>query len=567
MVSASAATMSLISKGQSFGIGQEFTADLIVNSENADINAAQAVINFPPEILQVVSVDRGKSVFNFWVEDPSISSGKVSFIGGTSESVTGNSLLVFTVKFKTVGAGRADIGVSDGIVTASDGKGTNVLSTVRGATVTVSTSVSSPTPSPETIQVVQPQRIIREAVPSAKLPSKPKVSVNLYPDPSKWYNHSGDVVALWEVPEDVLQVASLIDQNPTAIPTKFDKELFNGKNFGALKEGIWYLHVRFKNSAGGGPASHYRLALDFKPPLPFRIETSEGLRMEGEQDKLTTDNPQPILTLRSNDSLSGIEKYTAQIDGQESVEAPAGGFKLPLQPPGTRTVTIKAIDNAGNAQEKSLILEITPLASPVITFINKDNFAGEGQIVIRGTTIAGYSVNALLKKAAGDAVTAADVAADQQGNWETVIDHPLGSGSYFFEVVAKDSRGALSLPVKSEVFKIKERPLFTIAGFGITQFWFFVGLIVILLAGFGVGTLSHHLWKAQLARRTVVAQRDVVSSFDVIGKDIDKALSNYQDNRVSKTEASEIDFLLKKVKGNLGKMKKYIVENIDEIPK
>ena len=48
---------------------------------------------------------------------------------------------------------------------------------------------------------------------------------------------------------------------------------------------------------------------------------------------------------------------------------------------------------------------------------------------------------------------------------------------------------------------------------------------------------------------------------------MDKAISSYSDKRISKEEASEMAFLLKKAKDNLGKMQKYIVENIDEIRK
>lgn len=561
-LSASAATMSLTPKGQSFAIGQEFTADLVINSENVNINAAQAVINFPPAILQAVSIDRSKSVFNFWVEDPAIASGKISFIGGTSENISGGSLLVFTVRFKTIGAGRADITISDGIVTASDGKGTNVLSTVRGGAVTVSTTVASPAAVPQE----QPTPIVREAVSATRLPSAPSVKVGLYPDQSKWYKHVGDVIALWDVPPDVIQVAALINQTPVATPTTFDKELFNGKNFGQLKEGIWYLHVRFKNNVGNGPTAHYRIAVDTTPPISFRIETSEGLRIEGAQDKLRTDNPQPFLSFGTNDALSGISKYIIQINGQESIETEKGELKLPLQPPGTRMASVKALDNAGNIQERSLEIEIIPIASPVITFINKNIFAGEGEILIRGTA-AVELVRITLKKETGDVVATADAAVDKQGNWETIIEQPLRKGAYFFEVIAQDKRGALSLPIKSELFKVREKPLFIVAGVGITQFWFFTSIIILLIGGFGVGLMSHRLWKAQLSRKTIVAQRDVVSSFDVIGKDVEKALSSYSDKRVTKSEASEISFLLKKVKEDLGKMQKYIVENIDEIRK
>lgn len=551
---ASAASLSLIPQGQSFGIGQEFNVNLMLDTNDARINAAQAVINFKSNVLQFVSADRSKSVFNFWVEDPGASAGGVSFIGGTDEAISGKSLLIFTFRLKAIGAGSTDLTISDGIVTASDGKGTNVLSTVRGTSVTVSTSVSAPQISQE-----EPQRIVREPVAVSRLPIAPVVRVNLYPDQSKWYNYLGEVIALWDVPPDVVQVAAVIDQSPNTIPQVFDRELFNGKNFGQLKDGIWYLHVRFKNNVGNGPTAHYKLSVDTVPPVDFGITVTEGV---------STDNPQPTINFKTNDALSGIDRYEIKVDDREAVMGEPSWFyyKLPLLAPGKHLVKVKALDRAGNVREKSVNLETLPIESPVITSFNKDIFIGEGDLLVRGTAKPDYIIRAVARKSSGDFIGEALATADKGGNWELVIDQPFKKGTYYLEAVAQDGRGALSLPVKSEQFKIREKPIFIVAGFGITKTWFFVGLIVILLGGFLSGWLFYHLWKAQLSRKAIVAQRDIVAMSENIKKDLDKALASYTDKQVNEQEAAEIEFLIKKVKDNLEKTQKYVTKNIEEIP-
>ena len=185
--------------------------------------------------------------------------------------------------------------------------------------------------------------------------------------------------------------------------------------------------------------------------------------------------------------------------------------------------------------------------------------------MISGTAIPNASAVIFIKTRKGAVAAEAVAKADKNGNWEARIAEPLKKGTYSAEVLARDQREALSLPVHSEFIKVRERPIITIAGFGITQFWFFVGLIVILFLGFGGGWFSYRLWREQLGRKVVIAERDVVTVFNLIKTDVDKALRSYADKRVDEREATEMEFLLNKIKGNLEKMQKYILENIKEI--
>lgn len=549
-----AATMYLVPAEQASSIGQEVSVQVLIDSEGSDINAAQAVIRFPGNILSFSSVDRSKSVFGFWVEDPSVSDSALSFIGGTTQGISGKSLQAFTAKFKVIGSGKANFSIGDAIVTAADGKGTNILTSAKGGSVTV--SVSSVSPAPAAAPQEQPSKIVRAPASASKLPSLPVLKVNLYPDPARWYNQKGEAIVLWNLPEDVSQVAATIDRNPNGIPADFGKDLSNGKNFGELEEGVWYAHVRFKNNVGNSPVASYRLAIDRTAPPLFKVVSVYGLE---------SDNPQPLITYSAKDSLSGIEKYIINVGPTDVVETKAEEVKLPVLSPGKATISVTAVDQAGNSTKSSVDLNIKPLPSPVITFIRKDVFAGEGGLILRGTSGKDLLVSAIIRDGNKSIVASAVAAADRSGNWEILINQPLKKGSYTAEAVSQDSRGARSFPVVSEPFKVRVAPLLTILGISITATWFFLGLIIILIVAFGSGFIANLLWRKQMDRKSVIAQRDASNVFEAIKKDVETMLSHYKDAKISEMEAAEMEFILKKVKANLEKMKKYIVQSIGEI--
>ena len=147
------------------------------------------------------------------------------------------------------------------------------------------------------------------------------------------------------------------------------------------------------------------------------------------------------------------------------------------------------------------------------------------------------------------------------------MDKPLKTGKYIVEVIAKDARGALSLPVTSEVVTVKQRPVLILGSLEITQFWFFTLLIVILLGGFGAAWLYVRLKEAQQARKVIIAQRDIANAIATIKKDVDGILAKYADDKIDETEVSEIQYLAKKISTNLDRARKYIVEDIGDINK
>lgn len=275
---AHAAVISLVPSAERVDVNQEVVVTILVDTQDLPINAVEAVMHYSVATVRAVSVDTGDSIFDVWVESPVINAaaGTVRFVGGMFAGVSGTSLELFKIRFRGVGAGTAEISVTDASVIASDGRGTNVFAGAPSVRIVVgrTPTASPPTVSPvETLAVVatpQPQRVIREAVPARALPAAPKLEVPLYPNQERWYNRIGKTVVFWNLPEDVTHVAVAADQNPNTIPQKSEPALVNGKDLGALREGIWYVHVRFRNNVGWGQTSHYRISLDTSPPTSVR---------------------------------------------------------------------------------------------------------------------------------------------------------------------------------------------------------------------------------------------------------------------------------------------------------
>ncbi len=131
---ADAAVLFLDSKTENLGIGDSFGVNLKINNEDVNLNAAQATIKFPPNILEVASLDYSDSVFDLWLQEPYFSNndGTIGFIGGSSRGLKDLSLQILKIVFRVKGNGIANLIVDDAAVTANDGRGTNILSLVKG---------------------------------------------------------------------------------------------------------------------------------------------------------------------------------------------------------------------------------------------------------------------------------------------------------------------------------------------------------------------------------------------------------------------------------------------------
>jgi hypothetical protein len=556
----SAATLYLSSDKEVVNIGETLEVIIKIDSEDVGINAAQATLQFPKDILEVKNLDKSDSIFNFWLEEPAFSNedGKVTFIGGSSFGSSGKSLKVLKAIFKVKGSGQIKFVFTDGAITVSDGSGTNVLSVMLGLELTSVPKAGVGEPgleeSPST-QIPPPTQITRQPVIVQKLPIKPVIKVPLYPDPEKWYNSTANFMVQWELPADVSGVNTALDQNISYSNQKTDG-LFESKVFPIITDdGVWYLHVRFKNNVGWGPAARYRLAIDTAPPLGFLVTSLEGE---------ATDNPTPSLQFKTSDALSGLKEYQVKIGDDEAIKIPAadfdGLFQLPLQSPEKRQIMVRAIDEAGNSVDSVIFIDILPIASPTITFVTKELFSDEDKgLNIKGTALP--NTNVLLIVLQKDALIAnSTIRADEKGNWEFTFDQPLRNGKYILTIQSQDERGALSLVVKSPEVRVKNKPIIQICGFQLGMGVALILLLLIIAVGFGGGVWFYKKRQGKLALRRSVVKTDMAKVFKLIQDDIEKL----QQATVTPTEADD-EFMAKRLQENIKKMEGYLKKEIERL--
>ena len=546
---AKAATLNISIDKTAVAIGDEFTANLKINSENVSINVAQATLQFNRDILEVKKVEKTDSVFTLWLAEPEFSNtaGTVSFLGGAVTGVSGQSLQTLRITFRAKGAGKATISLTDSAVIASDGSGTNVLTSANGLELDVLTKKG----------VIGPAQITREPGIASGLPAKPEVKIPLYSDPKKWYGVSQDFSATFSLPVDVTNVAAVVNKVSAFDPT-VSEGLFDNKNFKALSDGISYLHVRFKNKIGWGVTNHYRLAVDTAPPAPFIVEVASGP---------ISDNPTPVFTFQVSDQLSGISEYAILINNQETAKTKSGSYRSNPLPPGKYNISVSAKDEAGNTTTSMTELEVLPIPSPEVTSFSQDVYVGEGGVTASGVSLPDSKVLMTIKNQFNGEVSAKETEVNENGAWLVIVDDPLKRGRYSVEVWAQDARGALSLPVKLPDLNIRLRPILTIGNLKITADVFIIILIVFFALSFAAGLLVQRFISNQRKRKIVVAARDVEAFLGTIRKDVVFIL---QKHGVSPKDCdpgveSETGFLLKKIDDRIKKFERYILENIEEI--
>lgn len=562
----SAAVMYIVPESGNFNLKEEMSIDIKINSEEESINAAQATLRWPANVLEFIGVSKESSSFNFWVEEPIVSpdGNSLNFIGGTAKGISGSALQILKMRFRTQGAGAAEISLSDAAITASDGKGTNVLSKIKGASLRVGGEVVEPK-APESVSlpeiIPQPVRVERKAIPASQLPQKPVMKIPLYSDETKWHNYFGGVIAFWEVPDDVVSMATALDHSPNTVAQKRE-ELATGKSFGVLEDGIWYVHVRFSNNIGWGPAAHYRLAIDTKPPLAFELAVLEGE---------TTDNPAPTLQFKTSDALSGLIAYYVTIDGDEAIRIPVteftGEFTLPLQTPGTHEIVVRAVDTANNSIEDSVALEILPIPLPAITFVDKELFSGEEKgLTVKGIALPNINVllhvRQLLRQGKGEVVAQKTAHSDEKGNWEFTFDEPMRNGTFIVTVQGQDNRGALSMVVESSEVRVKAKPILQIGFLQLGKGGAALFLLIILITGFGGGVWFYKKRQGKLAMRVLFAESEITKIFQLIRTDADRIAKARETST-----ASDDEYAIKRLQKDIQQMEMYLKTGVEKIKK
>lgn len=330
---AAGATLGVSASVGAVPVGDTFTVRVVVNAPDQAINAAEATLSFPRDLVEATGVSKSGSIFTLWTVEPASSnaSGTVRFAGGLpSPGFRGTGGRIVTVTFRAKATGSAKFTLSGGRVLANDGRGTNILASVGSATV----------------------KLTEETAP-APTRAAPVITSSTHPDPSRWYAVR-DARATWSASPGVRGYSAVFDQSSATVPTEQSEGLGNSFARTNLADGAWYLHVRAQYADGWSVTRHHAFRVDTSPPQGFTPTVSV--------DPATRS---VTVTFAATDVPSGIARYELSIDGGALRDA-TSPVTLSNLSPGDHVVLVRALDQAGNVTEGQASVSLAGPSAPTV---------------------------------------------------------------------------------------------------------------------------------------------------------------------------------------------------------
>jgi len=539
-------------------VGNIFTVNILVNTEGVTINNAEAVISFPKDLLEIVSVGKSGSIFSLWVEEPAFSNsaGTLSFNGGVpTPGFNGAAGKILSVVFRVKNGGSASLVFSSTTVRANDGYGTNVFKTGVQASfnlISEGKAVSSEeklSPTPSVAPVV------------GGLPAAPQISSPTHPDQEKWYSNNNPKF-IWKLSSDVTAVRILYDKFSTSRPTVIYKPPISEKQLENIKDGIWYFHAQFNNAKGWSDVVHFRIQVDTERPISFNIT---------EVPREDNTAPKVKFIFDAKDETSGIDHYEIKIDGGDPEiwgDSESHQYETSIVSPGKHTLLAKAIDKAGNSLASSIEFTVEVLVSPTIIDYQKELQSGE-PLIIHGSTYPNSKVNVWLQKE-NDNLKSFTIESDRSGEFIFTDNEKLSDGVYKLWVEVIDGRGARSLPSGKITISITESAVFRIGNWAISFLAVvvpLVALIIMLLLLLWYGWYKFSFMRKRLRKEVREVESALHKSFELLKEDIRTQVKTLERARTKRQLTEEEEKIIKQLKRDLDGAEEIIREEIEDIEK
>lgn len=123
----------------SYTIGEIFEIRVYADTDGAEVNAAEAELTFNPDAIEVQKVSTDGSILDAWPTQPTFSNqaGTLRFAGWTKMPYRGSRGLLVTVHFKALRSRPSNAYLAAGAILAADGKGSNIITSMRSGLYTV----------------------------------------------------------------------------------------------------------------------------------------------------------------------------------------------------------------------------------------------------------------------------------------------------------------------------------------------------------------------------------------------------------------------------------------------
>ena len=110
---------------QTIEAGDRFSIEVFAYA-HVPVNAVDVTIQFDPESVKVISVDRGESVLTLWTQDPIIEKDRVLLQGGTFRRGFLTEHKIATINVRANDTGQSSFEATDVVLLAGDGSGSSV---------------------------------------------------------------------------------------------------------------------------------------------------------------------------------------------------------------------------------------------------------------------------------------------------------------------------------------------------------------------------------------------------------------------------------------------------------
>jgi hypothetical protein len=121
-------------------LGETFDVRVLVDTDGATINAAEAELAFDPKALAVTAISTDGSILGSFATPPEFSNvaGTIRFTGWTRNEYAGKDGLLVTIAFKALRKMTSNAQLTAGTILAVGANGSNIVTSMKSATYAVS---------------------------------------------------------------------------------------------------------------------------------------------------------------------------------------------------------------------------------------------------------------------------------------------------------------------------------------------------------------------------------------------------------------------------------------------
>jgi hypothetical protein len=529
---AQAADIFLVSDNLNPLVNQTFNISVYTNTKDVNINNIEAKISYSKDLVEVISVNNSPSIFSIWVEPPNFSNttGLISFNGGLpTPGYKGNMGKIINISLKAKKTGIAEISFPSASIYANDGMGTNVITEKRGLSLKIN-------------QATAPE-VIKDIVVD-NLPPMPIITSGDIPNQESWSSLTSARFS-WDLPKDVTLVQLLLNNSPNSTPTINYTPPIKERYLENLKDGIYYLHVRFKNENGWGKIAHRKIKIDTTGPKDIQVKYE------------ILPNDLISLSISSKDVGSGINKYRILINGLVVKEHLTNDDKtdiiLPPHQSGKYDVEIIAYDKVGNLSEKIVNIDFPITKIPQVEKYTEMIVKRE-KIEIIGTSYPEEDVRISLKIEGQDKEEYI-VRTDSDGKFTFTSDiiEKTGLTSFYLEAIRSD--GVIS-EQSNKYFVTVEKTDFVKTGL-ITIEVLLILIPILILLVILIYIALHLFYRIKKTKRRLMTdlkatETDIHKIFRLLKEDAKKVLDIFENTNIKRNidedEKENIRLLSKDIK-------------------